>query len=239
MDKISVIGLMGLPGTGKSSLASMLSIKAGYKQFAFADILKDQCAQVFGCSRLLFEDRGLKNYPLYALRYADCSDSGFVAFMRGKAEKEHGQAPSGFLLHARTPRHTMQQYSDYYKTVNGENYYRDWLFTAIYCSGSPLAVISDVRYEAEVQGIFTRFKDSTIVHLTRELNPYAEEGRAKHESDADLKNFADLKVSMPGESEAELSAVLSRVLIHHAEKGNVQKLERRAKLIFENTTISC
>lgn len=239
MDKTSVIGLMGAPGTGKSSLASMLSIKAGYMPFAFADILKDQCARAFGCNRLIFDDRGLKNYPLYAFRLADCSDARFVRYLAAKASYPNDKPPSGFLLEARTARFIMQQYSDYYKEEHGQNYYRDALFEQITRSESPLVVISDVRYEAEVQGIFTRYRDSTIVHLSRVLNPYAEERREAHNSDKNLALFADLRAEMPGESEAELSAVLSRILITHAEKGSVQKLQRRDKLIFENTTNSC
>lgn len=50
-----IIGLSGLIGSGKSTVADYLESRYGFEKIAFADTLKDVCAALFGWDRALLE----------------------------------------------------------------------------------------------------------------------------------------------------------------------------------------
>jgi len=55
MDNVRLIGITGLIGSGKGSIASYLQKKHDYRVISFADPLKDVCSTVFGWDRKLLE----------------------------------------------------------------------------------------------------------------------------------------------------------------------------------------
>lgn len=52
---MSIIGLVGFAGSGKSTVADILVEKHGYTKLAFADSVKDACSAIFGWERALLE----------------------------------------------------------------------------------------------------------------------------------------------------------------------------------------
>lgn len=218
MAKTFVIGIMGETGAGKTSLAALLGVKAGYIPYAFADHLKEQCARAFDVTVEVFNSRAVKNTPLNQLSLSHCKDQGFVSFIEAGA--------NAGLTVPRTPRSIMLWYSDWVKLDSkNPSYFIDKLLDDIHGNPTPLVVVSDVRYVTEVSAIKREFSGSLFVHLTRHRNPYREEGRARHESDRDMSPHADVCLAMPGEDEAELLVTVNNVLA---------AVEKKLKALAEN-----
>ncbi len=58
-----LIGLTGYAGSGKDTLADIMTRDYGFKRLSFADKLKDILADLYGVPRQIFDDRTLKNEP--------------------------------------------------------------------------------------------------------------------------------------------------------------------------------
>jgi hypothetical protein len=52
-----ILGICGLQGAGKDTLADILCERYGYERVSFAGVLKDVCAALFGWDRVMLEGR--------------------------------------------------------------------------------------------------------------------------------------------------------------------------------------
>jgi hypothetical protein len=59
-----IIVLAGYRGSGKDTVADYLVSAFGYKKYAFADALKDACAEEYRIPRWYFDHREIKELPL-------------------------------------------------------------------------------------------------------------------------------------------------------------------------------
>ena len=110
-----VIGLHGLPGSGKDTVADYLVEHYGFEKLAFADVLKAEIAEAFNVDIRVFHDRALKERDTRELRLFVCSNGEFFASL--------SRAPYKCSL-SRSPRWMMQQWGDWRRGQN-VNYFTD------------------------------------------------------------------------------------------------------------------
>lgn len=208
MHDVIVIGLMGSVGCGKSTLAAELE-EAGYHAIAFADHLKQQCADAFAVPRELFDKRELKNTPLYELKLMRCNDFRFIGYLSDIRAID--RTKQGYLLEPNTPRSIMQRFSDFYKAWSGQpDYYVQHVDAMIRKHRWQKVCIPDVRFQAEVSYI-RQYPVSCITHINRAYNPH-DEKRPDHVSDADLRTSADFCCTVLGRDVSELAKVKAKTI---------------------------
>lgn len=174
------IGLHGLPGTGKDTLADYLVDKHGFTKVAFADRLKRELCRVFNEPMTTFTNRVTKIVPSYHLRYSRCNYYPFIRFLLKRA---HDAGDQKFDADApRTPRYMMQAYGDFCREHN-PNYFIETVEQVIRETEGHV-VVTDVRFQNERDAV-KFFPRSYIIEVIRTSNPYCE-SRDKHASNAML-----------------------------------------------------
>lgn len=88
MQKIKVVGLIGLKGSGKDTCAQYLVEEKEFKRAAFADKLYKEVAEAFNVSVEFLGNRDTKETPLKELTIANCKDSQFGAIIQELKNKE-------------------------------------------------------------------------------------------------------------------------------------------------------
>ena len=88
MQKIKVVGLIGLKGSGKDTCAQYLVEEKEFKRAAFADKLYKEVAEAFNVSVEFLGNRDTKETPLKELTIANCKDSKFGAIIQELKNKE-------------------------------------------------------------------------------------------------------------------------------------------------------
>lgn len=140
---------------GKNTAASMLA-DAWTKQrgsnvatLAFADALKDECAESFGVDARMFYADELKDTPQAALTLAKCKDLQFVDLCLG--------AKFPVLMHeAQRPRFVLQFWGTEYRRVNDPEHWCKEVarrLTDTKHRGFSLSIITDVRFLNEANMI--------------------------------------------------------------------------------------
>lgn len=77
-----LLGLMGLAGAGKDTVADTLVTLAPMDRRAFADALRAEIAEAFGIDARILYDRVLRAQPLHSLGIHRCSEPAFGAYAR-------------------------------------------------------------------------------------------------------------------------------------------------------------
>lgn len=191
------IGLHGLPGTGKDTLADYLVATHGFTKVAFADRLKRELCRIFNEPMSTFTDRATKTVPSIHLRYARCNYYPFIRFLLKRA---HDAGDPRFDADApRTPRFMMQAYGDFCREHN-PNYFIESVEQVIRETEGHV-VVTDVRYPNEYRAV-KQFPRSYIMEVSRPNNPYCETND-KHASNIMLSpHMIDWIIGNDGQSEA-------------------------------------
>lgn len=142
-----LLGLMGLAGAGKDSVADILVTLAPMDRRAFADALRIEIADAFGIDVRVLQDRALREKPLSQLALSRCSDLGFIVWA-----KELYREPSV------SPRRIMRRWGDWRRWQRADY----WLTraeqarVAAIFDGHQAQLWTDVRYPNEANWVRSR-----------------------------------------------------------------------------------
>lgn len=210
-----IIGLTGLAGAGKDTVADTLVTHAGFRKIAFADALR---LEVAGAYRLysrfgVLSDRSTKEVPLSQLAFRRCDDARFVERMK---ELDSFDMPDfdevAWESVPRSPRHVLQWWGTEYRRAQNANYWADQVGMKIadgIVGGSTRWVITDCRFDNEVRGI--RSLGGQIWQVMRQGLADLEGG---HASQTDGTRFAPEAVLVNGGSITSLMHTTLRMLQH-------------------------
>jgi hypothetical protein len=165
MKKFQIIGLSGLAGSGKDTVAAALKQYLGFEHLAFADALRSQVADAYRIDPLHLTQRATKDRTTPALALRQCRDKAFVATMRDAASDG---AYGDFMDAPRSPRWTLQRWGTEYRRQADDSYWTRILANRIHTqqmAGHQLHVVSDVRFANEADCI--RRMGGTIWQVTR------------------------------------------------------------------------
>lgn len=151
-----IIGLCGLAGTGKDTVADVLVAHAGFRKLAFADALRAEVADAFGEEPLLFTRRETKDtpHPRLTLRRAPVGFTGAVIVSLGLADT-FGDI-SDFLDTPRSPRQMLQWWGTEYRRRQHPDYWVHKLTQLInfyLMNNERRFVITDCRFDNEVAAL--------------------------------------------------------------------------------------
>jgi len=142
-----LLGLMGLAGAGKDTVADILVTLAPMDRRAFADALRIEIADAFGIDVRVLQDRALREKPLSQLALSRCSDLGFIVWA-----KELYREPSV------SPRRIMRRWGDWRRWQRADY----WLTraeqarVAAIFDGHQAQLWTDVRYPNEANWVRSR-----------------------------------------------------------------------------------
>lgn len=109
-----IIGLHGLPGSGKDTLAEFYVNRLGYTRLAFADVVYREVAEAFGVSEADLRSREWKTSPQEALQVRKCADAGFVDMVASGFPR--------FLSGLRSSREILQLWGTEYRRAQCPDY---------------------------------------------------------------------------------------------------------------------
>lgn len=154
---LTVIGLTGLAGCGKDTVAGMLRAHCSAHALAFADALRAEIADAFCLETIFLTRRDTKEQPLPALALTNCTDRAFVDRML--VHYASGMGPGGIegerlsLAAPRSPRQIMQWWGTEYRRSQDTGYWISkahqtvsWLSKT---AQADLVVLTDVRFVNE------------------------------------------------------------------------------------------
>ena len=150
-----IIGLTGLAGAGKDTVADTLVTHAGFRKIAFADALRQEVAGAFrlgGYAHILSE-RITKERPLALLALWQCQNQDFVNMV---SQIEDAPSLYEFMRQFRSPRHIMQLWGTEYRRAQQPNYWSTKVAMQIaagIAEGEDRWVITDCRFDNEAQAI--------------------------------------------------------------------------------------
>ncbi len=152
MNHTHVIGLTGPMGSGKDTVADLLTTHCRAHKIAFADALRAEIVDAYCIEHIYLTRRETKEHPLSALALARCIDTAFVGRMlinhqlQNNGEELDLNAP-------RSPRQIMQWWGTEYRRAAQPAYWVSkaaqrigWMHKAL---NARLVVITDVRFEDE------------------------------------------------------------------------------------------
>ena len=116
-----VIGLTGPMGSGKDTVADLLTTHCGAHKLAFADALRGEISDAFNIETVFLTRRETKEHPLSALALVHCLDTAFV----GRMIIQHQQLNDDVLdLNTpRSPRQIMQWWGTEYRRARNPHYW--------------------------------------------------------------------------------------------------------------------
>lgn len=213
---MKVLGLLGVKGSGKDTMAKYLVDAFAFTRLGFADALYQQVADAYGTSVAALNKRETKESPLGFLSLSRCADIHFVEVALTKLTRSRrvvraalqfvstGQMPphapsrrvKELLNCARSPRWTLQLWGTEYRRTSKygvDSYWLDIVAAAIDAAPSKKFVITDVRFLNEA-----RFVDGLGGKLMRIRRPALEakeaadrarRGTAAHPSEVELLTY--------------------------------------------------
>lgn len=142
-----LLGLMGLAGAGKDTVADTLLTLAPMDRRAFADALRAEIAEAFGVDARILLDRLLREQPLHSLGIHRCSDPGFGAY----AHDLVGEARV-------SPRRIMRRWGDWRRSQRPDYWIEraEAARVAAVFDGHRAQLWTDVRYPNEADWIRRR-----------------------------------------------------------------------------------
>ena len=186
-ESTQVVGLTGPMGSGKDTVADLLTTHCGAHKLAFADALRGEIEDAFNIERVFLTRRETKEHPLSALALAHCLDSAFV----GRMLIQHQQFNDGPLdLNApRSPRQIMQWWGTEYRRAMLPGYWVSKVAKRIHYMhktlGARLIVVTDVRFADEAH--LVRSLGGQIWQIKR---PGCDVGNGAHVSEVSGEGFA-------------------------------------------------
>lgn len=192
------IGLTGLAGAGKDTVADTLVTHAGFSKIAFADALRAEVAHAFqlGDRFGILSDRATKEQPNRLLTMWQCNDLDFVEMV---AAIEDAWMTKEFLDRPYSPRQVMQWWGTEYRRARQPNYWSTKVALQIAAGiarDQPKWVVTDCRFENEARAV--RSLGGEIWQVTRPGQAVVEGGHAsqtdgsKLQPDATLVNGSDI-----------------------------------------------
>lgn len=142
-----LLGLMGLAGAGKDTVADILVTLAPMDRRAFADALRIEISEAFGLDVRFLQERALREKPLMQLALRNCCDEEFAAW----ATDLQGEP-------AVSPRRIMRRWGDWRRWQRPDY----WLTraeqarVAAIFDGHQAQLWTDVRYPNEADWIRSR-----------------------------------------------------------------------------------
>jgi hypothetical protein len=173
-----VVGLHGLPGAGKDTVANHMIAAHGFIKMAFADKLKDELVAAFNVKRALFDEPSLKTEPTVFCALVSCIDADFVEWYVQSTEGQEEIAKNAdftqwnvHLTSPRTPRWLMQRWGDWRRSQT-INYFIEALRAKIDAAGSAYIVVTDVRFDNEAKLVtsYNRHNIWWVRRLQAEMN---------------------------------------------------------------------
>lgn len=216
MEFPNIIGLTGLAGCGKDTVALILKAHVRFNHLAFADPLRSEICSAYGLPSSLFTNRDTKELPSPQLALVNCSNYEFVGLMLKQAATAEDLCNlSEFLEAPRSPRQLMRWWgTEYRRETTHQNYWTRHMIARVkgFQDGHELRqVISDVRFPNEAEAI--RAMGGKIWQIQR---PGMKRDRA-HVSETDGSEFApDLLIENRGDLEFLRYVVLSAWLMREA-----------------------
>jgi hypothetical protein len=184
----SVVLNTGYPGHGKDSLGEYLCKKYGYVRVSIAEILKEDCAELFNISMNFFTDNDEKDNVCFYGDFVrecvknwkeviECIDSS--AWSRGKlvydAVAVHNEKS---LL---TPRDLLIMMATFYRSTDDLYFVKQAMKKIrFHLDSGRRVVITDVRYECEPEMIRAEFKD--VIHLWIHRTDYTDTSSSDNQS---------------------------------------------------------
>lgn len=208
-----IIGLHGLPGTGKDTVADYLRRTHGFYRMAYADPVKDELAAAFLCRRDLFEQRALKLEGSTSLCLARCTNERFVDWYLSTAagQMELSVLGAGVYPLPRSPRWMMQTWGTDYRRAQNPLYWLQRLEEKVVALPvDARIVVTDVRYDNEAALLVLLDDDAEMWELVRPNNP--------HHVKTD-KHSSNTRLSLP----------IQRTILN---SGTVNQLQRKAEKII-------
>lgn len=181
-----VIGLTGPMGSGKDTVADLLTTHCGAHKLAFADALRGEISDAFNIETVFLTRRETKEHPLSALAPVHCLDTAFV----GRMIIQHQQFNDDVLdLNTpRSPRQIMQWWGTEYRRALEPGYWVRKAAQRIRYMHQTLAarliVITDVRFDDEAE--LVRALGGQIWQIKR---PGCEVGSTAHVSEVTGEGF--------------------------------------------------
>lgn len=210
---MKVLGLLGVKGSGKDTMARYLIDSFGFERIGFADALYQQVAESYGSTVESLNRRETKEAALPFLALTFCKEPNFVeialasltnsrnlrkaclAYYHTSTVPKHAssQRVKVLLKEARSPRWTLQLWGTEYRRTSKygvDRYWLDIVASAIDAKPQQKFVITDVRFYNEA-----RFVESLGGQLMRVRRPALEaleaadrarKGTAAHPSEVEL-----------------------------------------------------
>lgn len=156
MSRSIIIGLTGLAGAGKDTVADALVTHAGFVKLAFADELRLQVLHAFArADAALLANRDTKETPTDRLALGWCTDLEFVGAVN--ASQYGGAMPLEALDVPRSPRQIMQWWGTEYRRTQDQDYWVCLLCNRIRTlqgqQGLHRFVVADARFENEAHAL--------------------------------------------------------------------------------------
>lgn len=181
-----VIGLTGPMGSGKDTVADLLTTHCGAHKLAFADALRGEIVEAYCIEHVYLTRRETKEHPINALALSRCLDTAFVGRMLIQHQKFNDSMLN--LDAPRSPRQIMQWWGTEYRRAAQPGYWVSkvaqrihWLHKALHAR---LVVITDVRFEDEAN--LVRNLGGQIWQIKR---PGCEVGAGAHVSEVSGDSF--------------------------------------------------
>ena len=192
-----IIGLSGLAGAGKDTVADLLVTHCGFRKLAFADALRNEISDAFQMEPLYLSHRDTKEHPMSALALNRCQNDGFV----GRMIIDEGERNNKLDLAApRSPRQILQWWGTDYRRKQSPSYWTSQIGLRIHHLSAEKTsgrfVITDCRFDNEAD--LVRRHGGVLWQITR---PGVNAPAAGHVSDnsgddfqpdAVLKNSGDI-----------------------------------------------
>ncbi|QJI53016.1 hypothetical protein XccvBFoX4_gp62c [Xanthomonas phage FoX4] len=145
MSELIIIGLTGLPGSGKDTIADALVAQLGFTKMSFAEALYIEVAEAFGISTDLLQQRSTKESDFGYLHFDASNDREFVRCMI-----DAGHDP----LQSRSPRRLLQQWGTEYRRAQNPTYWIEKVSAKVVAAsirGERRFVYTDVRFNDEAE----------------------------------------------------------------------------------------
>jgi hypothetical protein len=166
-----IIGLTGLPGTGKDAVAGILAQLENFTRLAFADPVRSEIAAAFNLPYARLEFRETKEIPTIDLALNRCSNTDFASLMlRAEFSDQDPDLPEieSFMNQPRSPRWIMQMWGTEFRRIHSGWLYwvrqLDWKLQGLADAGDNI-VVTDVRFDDEASYLISN--GAEIWRITR------------------------------------------------------------------------